>query len=129
MIFRIYHQTKGGHVHCRLFAGKQEGALGKCGDLTMRVTEFAEFQRITEENPGLIDVRPEPGPPDGVTHSARLVDALAFCLDLGREELPHVRGRALRNMARIWGVRARWWEPSFIVRRRLRRQIIGRPLR
>lgn len=42
-IFRLYHETAGGHVHCRLFAGPREGALGKCGDLTMRVEEFEEF--------------------------------------------------------------------------------------
>ncbi len=44
MIFRLYYETRGGHVHCRLFAGKGEGALGKCGDITMRVDEFALFQ-------------------------------------------------------------------------------------
>jgi hypothetical protein len=44
MIFRFYHETLGGHVHIRLFAGKKEGALGKCGDLTMRVEEFKEFK-------------------------------------------------------------------------------------
>ena len=41
MIFRVYHETKGGHVHIRLFAGKRDGALGKCGDLCMRVEEFS----------------------------------------------------------------------------------------
>ncbi len=44
MIFRLYHETKGGHVHCRLFSGPHDGALGKCGDLTMKVEEFALFQ-------------------------------------------------------------------------------------
>lgn len=43
MIFRIYHETKGGHVHCRFFAGKHEGALGKCGEFTMRIEEFASL--------------------------------------------------------------------------------------
>lgn len=47
MIFRCYHETLGGHVHLRLFAGKQDGALGKCGDLTMRVDEFECFRRAT----------------------------------------------------------------------------------
>jgi len=55
MIFRIYHETLGGHVHMRLFAGKQEGGLGKCGDLTMRIDEFEAFR-----NCSLIDFRPEP---------------------------------------------------------------------
>jgi hypothetical protein len=40
MIFRIYHQQLGGHVHCRLFAGRSEGALGNCGNFVMRVEEF-----------------------------------------------------------------------------------------
>ena len=43
MIFRLYHETKGGHVHCRLFAGPHEGALGKCGDFVMRIKEFASL--------------------------------------------------------------------------------------
>ena len=43
MIFRLHHETKGGHVHCRFFAGKHEGALGKCGELTLRVEEFASL--------------------------------------------------------------------------------------
>ena len=47
MIFRLYHETKGGHVHCRLFAGPHEGALGKCGDLTMRAEEFEQFAWAT----------------------------------------------------------------------------------
>ena len=44
MIFRLYHETKGGHVHCRFFAGPHDGALGKCGDLTMKVEEFDLFR-------------------------------------------------------------------------------------
>ena len=45
MIFRLYHETRGGHVHCRRFAGKHDGALGKCGNLTMKVDEFEAFVR------------------------------------------------------------------------------------
>lgn len=44
MIFRLLYETAGGHVHCRLFAGSHDGALGKCGDITMRVEEFAIFR-------------------------------------------------------------------------------------
>lgn len=44
MIFRLFHETRGGHVHCRLFVGPHEGALGKCGDITMRVNEFELFK-------------------------------------------------------------------------------------
>ena len=60
MIFRLYHETRGGHVLCRLFAGRQEGALGKCGDLTMRVEEFTEFVAkfayvdLRAEHPGVL---------------------------------------------------------------------------
>jgi hypothetical protein len=43
MIFRIYHETRAGHVHMRLFAGEHEGALGLCGVLCMRAKEFAAF--------------------------------------------------------------------------------------
>lgn len=48
MIFRLYYKRRGGHVHCRLFCGPQEGALGKCGDLTFRLEEFTEFTRIRQ---------------------------------------------------------------------------------
>ena len=47
MIFRIYHETLGGHVHMRVFAGKRDGALGKCGDLCMRTEEFEDFRTLT----------------------------------------------------------------------------------
>ena len=48
MIFRIYHETLSGHVYMRVFAGKHEGDLGKCGDLCMRVEEYEEFRGRTE---------------------------------------------------------------------------------
>lgn len=47
MIFRIYHEKRGGHVHMAVFAGKTSGALGKCGDLCMREEEFVEFRQHT----------------------------------------------------------------------------------
>lgn len=56
-MFRIYYEVAGGHVHCRVFAGKNPGALGKCGDLTMRKDEFdafmesAKFVQFREERP------------------------------------------------------------------------------
>lgn len=45
MIFRIHYTPRSGHVHIRFFAGKHEGALGKCGDLTMRTEEFEIFKK------------------------------------------------------------------------------------
>lgn len=45
-IWRLYYQKQGGHVHCRLFAGPQKGALGLCGTLAFRTGEFATFTRI-----------------------------------------------------------------------------------
>ena len=45
-MWRLKYVKHGGHVHCRLFAGPQKGALGLCGNLTFRVGEFAEFTRI-----------------------------------------------------------------------------------
>lgn len=57
MIWRLYYIRKGQHVHCRLFCGPQEGALGKCGDLTMQHEEFTEFTRIRQCLP--IDFRAE----------------------------------------------------------------------
>jgi hypothetical protein len=61
MIFRIYHRTVGGHVHMRFFAGRTEGALGKCGDLVMRVEEFVVFRQgqSTTDAAACIDFREE----------------------------------------------------------------------
>lgn len=55
MIFRLYYELRGAHVHCRLFAGPHDGALGKCGDLTMRGEEFEQFM----ERCPTIEYRPE----------------------------------------------------------------------
>lgn len=56
MIFRIWYDLKGGaHVHCRMFSGPKEGALGKCGDLVMREAEFEVFKAATPS----IDFRAE----------------------------------------------------------------------
>lgn len=80
MIFRIYYEKRGGHVHCRLFAGEQEGALGKCGDLCMRVEEFSNFMRLRR----LVEFRPESGaeviepPADG---RPCLDGVITFCLE------------------------------------------------
>jgi hypothetical protein len=43
MIFRIYWQKIGGHTHMRVFAGRKDATLGKCGDLVMRNEEFLVF--------------------------------------------------------------------------------------
>lgn len=48
MIFRIYYETAGDHTHMRMFAGKRDGALGKCGDLCMRNEEFEDFRLLTQ---------------------------------------------------------------------------------
>ena len=50
MIFRIYYEAAGGHVHMRVFAGKRDGALGKCGDLCMRIEEFDDFRALTQHS-------------------------------------------------------------------------------
>lgn len=106
MIFRVRYRLAGGHVHCRLFAGRQEGALGKCGDLTMRDEEFRRFMRVRG-----IEFEPEadadrlapwdgnlyPGPEetaayciepmislaDGAESSLRIVVALQDAFELG----------------------------------------------
>lgn len=59
MIFRVRYYPEplaGAHVHCRLFAGPHDGALGKCGDLTMRHEEFRRFMRVRG-----IEFEPEAG--------------------------------------------------------------------
>lgn len=65
MIFRIYHKTVGGHVHMRFFSGRNDGALGKCGDLVMRTEEFISFRNKSDDirdlgrSSGFIDFREE----------------------------------------------------------------------
>ena len=44
MMFRCYYRRAGGHVHMRIFCGIREGALGKCGNLCMRVEEFEAWR-------------------------------------------------------------------------------------
>lgn len=48
IMFRIYYEVAGGHVHCRFFAGKNPGSLGKCGDFTMRKDEFDVFMEAAK---------------------------------------------------------------------------------
>jgi hypothetical protein len=75
MIFRIYHETAGGHVHCRVFAGRHDGALGKCGDLCMRVEEFEVFKSGATFVQFLEEVRePLPAP----AQSVRLTDSKPY---------------------------------------------------
>ncbi|MFH1634072.1 MAG: hypothetical protein ABIG63_08685 [Chloroflexota bacterium] len=35
--------VEGEHVHLKLFCGEQEGSLGKCGELIMRIGEYQLF--------------------------------------------------------------------------------------
>ncbi len=67
MIWRVYYVKQGDHVHCRLFCGPQEGALGKCGDLTFRAAEFTEFTRLRKvlAMDFRTEIDPETGGPDG----------------------------------------------------------------
>lgn len=46
MIWRVYYRSAGDHVHCRMFCGPIEGALGHIGNLTFRQQEFTEFTRL-----------------------------------------------------------------------------------
>lgn len=59
MIFRIYHEKRGGHIHMAVFSGKTSGALGKCGDLCMREEEFKEFRQHMNSHVELVEVKDE----------------------------------------------------------------------
>ena len=48
MLFRILFWRGEVHTTLSVFAGKQEGALGNCGDLVMRNEEFEAFRQLTE---------------------------------------------------------------------------------
>ena len=63
MIWRMYFKKLGDHVHCRLFCGTAEGALGLCGKLTMRSEEFTDFTKIRRVIP--MDFRNEEKPGGG----------------------------------------------------------------
>jgi hypothetical protein len=55
VIFRIYYEQRGNHVHMRVFCGVHDGAMAKAGDLCMRAEEFETF-RTTSPN---FQFRPE----------------------------------------------------------------------
>ncbi len=45
--FRLRYEQVGGHVHCRLFAGKKrELTHAKCGDLTFTEQDFADLRLL-----------------------------------------------------------------------------------
>lgn len=46
MIWRCYYKRMGQHIHCRLFSGPIEGALGMNGSLTFRVEDWIEFVQV-----------------------------------------------------------------------------------
>ena len=56
MIFRLYHETFGGHVQCKLFSGPHDGALGQRGNFTMRSEEFAVYVALHKD---AVQFRPE----------------------------------------------------------------------
>lgn len=62
-LFRLRYKQLGGHTHVRLFAGKGNASLGKCGDLTMRNEEWADFLIELDRRPpgGSIEIVAEEG--------------------------------------------------------------------
>lgn len=83
MIFHIYHETLGGHVHMRMFAGPHNGALDKCGDLTMRAEEFWDFMSRFGR-PGQIGFQHEPN--SRCRAKGGEVGAIGECLQCGAEQ-------------------------------------------
>lgn len=43
------------HIHFRLFAGKQEGSLGLCGKLCMKLEEYDEFRFALHSRTDMVD--------------------------------------------------------------------------
>lgn len=57
--FRFRYETRGGHVHIRVFAGPSADTThGKCGDLCMTVAEFEDFKDLRAD----VDFVPETEP-------------------------------------------------------------------
>lgn len=48
LIYRLRHRFNGGHVHVRVFAGKNEYALGPAGTLTFRPDEWEGFRLLLQ---------------------------------------------------------------------------------
>jgi hypothetical protein len=67
MIFRFRFEQHGGHTHVRLFAGTIATSLGKCGDLTFRNEEWAEFVARLKRTGGGIEFLPEHKPAKDTT--------------------------------------------------------------
>ena len=47
-LYRFRFKVQGGHTHVRVFAGKEPGSPGKCGDLVFRNEEWNEFRKVVE---------------------------------------------------------------------------------
>ena len=53
MIFRIYHQQGGAHVHCSLFVGQELNmTFAKAGDFVLSSNEFQVFKILLENRAG-----------------------------------------------------------------------------
>ncbi len=47
MVFKIKHEKRGGHIHCRLFAAKAPNmTYAGCGDFCVREEEFEDLQHV-----------------------------------------------------------------------------------
>lgn len=45
MVFKIKHEKRGGHIHCRLFAARMSNmTFAGCGDFCVREEEFEDLQ-------------------------------------------------------------------------------------
>jgi hypothetical protein len=42
-LFRLRYEELGGHTHVRVFAGNNEAALGKCGNLVFQNHEWSNL--------------------------------------------------------------------------------------
>lgn len=53
MIFRVYHQQQGGHVHCSLFVGNElNTTFAKAGDFVLTKKEFEIFEGLLRHRAG-----------------------------------------------------------------------------
>jgi hypothetical protein len=52
VIFKFVYQKLGGHVHFNLWAGKAEGALGKCGTFVVAEEELVPLLNLLRRGSG-----------------------------------------------------------------------------
>ena len=61
MVIKYRHKQEGGHIHVRVFMGRDGDHLALCGRLVFNLDEWKAFENLQTNKPGrpLVWVKPE----------------------------------------------------------------------